>query len=89
MKPTIGRIVLYTLGEQDASDINRMIAQRLHIRVVGNPAVCDQTFPMIITAVTSECFVSGQVFLDGNYTHWVERVGEGRGPTCWSWPPRV
>lgn len=91
MKPTVGGILLYELSEQDASQINRR-RNRLsaiqpmsrHIGVVESGLIV----PMIVTAV-DESLVNGQVFLDGGDSLWVERVSEGMGPTCWSWPPRV
>ncbi len=108
MEITIGRIVLYTLGEQDAAQINRRrttgadIAARIKKNTdtasawplgaqahIGTQVSCNETYPMIVTRVVSQCIVNGQVLLDGNDCFWAQGVAEGRGPTCWSWPPRV
>jgi hypothetical protein len=51
--------------------------------------------PMIITRIHLDQFgpgidgVSGQVFLDGNDSFWVENVAEGKGPGQWAWPARA
>lgn len=110
MQATIGRIVLYELGETDAMQVNRRrtnagaIAERIKKNTAdtsawpigaqahfGNHAEPGQIFPMIVTKINADIplMVSGQVFLDGNDVLWVRDVPEGRGPMCWSWPPRV
>ena len=55
---------------------------------IGKPVQGGDIFPMIVTRVESPT-ISGQVFLDGNDCFWAQGVSEGRGPTCWSWPPKV
>ena len=102
MIPTIGRIVLYTLSEQDAAQINkrRRDAQehlREHIENatgvavhVGNGVSAGDVYPMIVTrawgADAPERLVNGQVLLDGNDTLWVTSVGVGEGPRTFAWP---
>lgn len=101
--PTIGRIVLYTLHEQDADAINR---RREHARThlddhhanangvqihVGNRADEGDVFPMVITrvwGVSPTSAVNGQVLLDGNDLYWVTSVSVGSGPHTFSWPAR-
>jgi hypothetical protein len=102
--PTIGRIVRYTLSEQDADAINRrrtdaarnMAAHRekkngsqVHI---GNSVYEGEVFPLVITRVWGdqpESAVNGQVLLDGNDTLWVSSVNVGEGPRTFAWPTRA
>ena len=101
--PTIGRIVHYTLHEQEADAINRRREHaRTHIddhRVnangvqlhVGNRVDAGDVFPMVITRVwgdTPTSAVNGQVLLDGNDLYWVTSVSVGTGPHTFSWPVR-
>lgn len=102
MKPTIGRIVHYTLSAQDANEINRRrtsaysIAERIGEDKwplgaqahIGNQAYAGTVLPMIITAVFSETLISGQVFLDGNDTIWKTSIFEGEAEGFWKWPAR-
>lgn len=47
----------------------------------GNPVSEGQYFPLLVTAVDEEKrTLNGQVFLDGNDTHWVQNVSEGGEP---------
>lgn len=84
MIPTPGRIVAYTLTEQDAEQINRRRADEAAARPdrahdgaqvhVGNTATAGETYPLVITRVwgqTEGSAVNGQVLLDGNDTLWV------------------
>jgi hypothetical protein len=89
--PTIGRIVHYTLSEDDAKAIHkrRSDAAGLHI---GNAVDAGDVFPMMITRVwgdTPESAVNGQVLLDGTDVLWACSVQQGTGPRTWCWPPRV
>lgn len=86
MKPSIGRIVHYTLSEGDAEQINRRrttgraIADRLETGAwplgaqahIGNHAEAGQVYPLLITRVwpSDTGAVNGQVFLDGNDVFW-------------------
>ncbi len=89
MQPTVGRIVHYTISEQDVEEIAR---QRGHRRSptspVGNQMHAGEVMPMVVTAVWSEDCVNGQVLLDGNDSLWVTSVSEGEGEYSWCWPPR-
>lgn len=102
--PTIGRIVHYTLAEQDAQAINKrrtdasrqMQTHRENsngVQVhVGNAVSVGDVYPMIITCVwgtTPESSVNGQVFLDGNDLLWVTSVACGEGQRTFAWPSRV
>ena len=99
MKPTIGRIVHYTLSAQDAEQINkrrkdaqqsgsalRNDGSQIHF---GNNVSDGETYPMIITRVWSDTAVNGSVLLDGNDTFWATSVSEGEGPRHYAWPERV
>jgi hypothetical protein len=101
VKPSIGRIVHYTLSEQDAEAINRLHGGPDHRRDnthghVGNSVRAGDVFPLVITRVwasaeqvTEHTAVNGQVLLDGNDTLWVTSVSQGEGPRQWFVPPRV
>lgn len=98
MIPTPGRIVEYTLTEQDADQINRRRKDAqaniaagtvgntgfsLH---VGNSVSAGDTYPLVITRVwgsTEGSAVNGQVLLDGNDTLWVTSRTEGEGEFHW------
>lgn len=84
MKPTIGRIVIYTLSDEDCKQINRRrttgknIADRIALNNwhegsqahIGNETKTGQSLPMMIVSVHSDTCVNGQVFLDGNDCFW-------------------
>lgn len=101
MNPTIGRIVHYRLGDQDAAQINKQRADAydhlsehrtnsngvvLHI---GNSVQPGDVYPLVITRTWGGSSVNGQVLLDGSDTLWVTSVTEGEGTRNWFWPPRV
>lgn len=95
MQATIGRIVQYTLSEQDAEHINRRrvplidSAAQAHNGAqvhVGNSARAGDVYPMMICRVWVPEMVNGQVFLDGNDTLWVTSRHEGTAPGEWAWP---
>lgn len=100
-KPSIGRIVHYTLSTEDAAAIN---ARRTHAQAkardeghshpthVGNSVSAGDVYPMSITRVwsdTPESAVNGQVQLDGNDLHWTTSVSHGDGERHYQWPSRV
>jgi hypothetical protein len=100
--PTIGRIVLYTLSEDDAKQINKRRKDahdagtaRLNTGAVvhfGNTVNAGDVFPMVIVRVFGAeptSGVNGQVLLDGNDTFWATSRVQGEGPFRWNWPPRV
>lgn len=101
MQPTIGRIVHYTLAEQDVDAINRRRADfggqpdgpgnegfQGH---VGNHARAGDVYPAMIVRVFDPRVTTAnlQVFLDGNDTYWATSRTEGEGPCHWSWPVKV
>jgi len=96
VKPTIGRIVVYTLSEHDADCINRRRVARPHEPAwpagaqahFGNSVVVGEAYPMVIVKVWNATMVNGQVLLDGNDVLWVTSVHEGAGPCSWAWPKR-
>ena len=87
--PTIGRIVKYTISEQDAANINALSGFEHNN---ANKAYAGQIFPMMIVATWGNypgALVNGQVFVDGNFTIWVTSINEGVGYRSYSWPERV
>jgi hypothetical protein len=93
MKPTIGRIVHYRLGKQDADDITARRALRSSSFEIlrGNRVEEGDVFPAMIVRAwgdQTDSMVQLQVFLDGNDTHWATSVQAGDGPRTYSWPPR-
>jgi hypothetical protein len=87
--PSVGRIVLYRLTADDATQINRrrptgVKAGAGKIVHVGNPVAEGEAFPLIITRVWGA--VDGS---DGNDSLWVTSVMEGDGLRHWFVPPRV
>lgn len=92
-KPSIGRIVRYTLSEEDATVIN---SRRKDLRAVvgipvtvGNSVSAGEVYPMVITRVWGDqptSVVNGQVLLDGNDLHWVTSVSHGEGERHYTWP---
>jgi hypothetical protein len=101
--PSIGRIVHYTLSEQDAEAVNKRREDTRRslqdhrensngVQVhVGNSVSAGEVYPMIITRVwgaSEESAVQGQVFLDGNDLLWVTSVSEGNGQRRYVWPTR-
>jgi hypothetical protein len=98
MTVTIGRIVHYTLNEQDAEAINRRRedaalrqagAQETGFVVhVGNAAKAGDVYPAMCVRYWGSS-ANFQVFLDGNDTYWATSRSEGEGPGTWAWPARV
>jgi hypothetical protein len=103
--PSIGRIVHYTLSEQDAAQINKrrsdarnlnaagvtLASQGLGPQIhIGNKVEAGDVFPAIIVRVwESAKSCNLQVLLDGNDTFWACSIPEGDGLHNWSWPPRA
>lgn len=102
--PSIGRIVLFTLGAFHADEINRRrkdatdrmdwhralkSGAQVH---VGNTVEAGQKFPAMIVAVwgdTPQCAVNLKVMLDGTDEYWATSVSVGEGPGKFAWPVRV
>ncbi|MET9123026.1 hypothetical protein [Streptomyces sp. NPDC004528] len=90
MEPTIGSIVLYALGQQDADEINRRRAGR--VTRTGNDARAGDVYPAMIVRIfgdTPKSAVNLQVFLDGSDSHWATSRTLGEGHFHWAWPERV
>lgn len=100
MKPSIGRIVHYTLSNQDAQAINKRRADFYHHRGTagyadtgyiahyGNEAREGDVYPAVIVRVWDSS-QNLKVLLDGSDDYWATSRTEGEGPNHWSWPPRV
>lgn len=89
--PTPGRIVLFTLDEARAKQINAQRTQAGHATKTGNVAREGDVYPMVIVRVwgnTQDSSVNGQLFLDGNDTLWVTSVSREGEYTQghWAWP---
>jgi hypothetical protein len=105
MQPTIGRIVHYTLSQQDADAINRRRADFQayvkggglaegttgYVGHTGNHASEGDVCPATVVRVfhPETSTANLQVSLDGNDTYWATSRTEGEGPSHWTWPPRV
>ncbi|SDM77645.1 hypothetical protein [Streptomyces wuyuanensis] len=101
MKPSIGRIVHYSLSQQDAEAINRRrrdfhegggaSEQRGFIGHVGNHAEEGDIYPAVVVRVWEESTITVnlQVFLDGNDAFWATSRAEGTEAGTWAWPERV
>lgn len=104
MIPSAGRIVHYTLSEQDAEAINQRRADSRDSQIAstrsgavvhsGNAVTSGDVFPLVITRVwadepTEDTAINGQVLLDGNDTLWVTSVQQGDGARHWREPARV
>jgi hypothetical protein len=101
VKPSIGRLVHYTLSQADADQINRR-RQDFHqsrsadehtgyVGHVGNWAAEGDVYPALIVRVWEEAqvTVNAQVFLDGNDVFWTTSRPKGNTPGTWAWPERV
>ncbi|THA78420.1 hypothetical protein E6R60_05925 [Streptomyces sp. A0642] len=100
-QPSVGRIVLYTLNEQEAADINhrrrdfhesRSADQHTgFVGHVGNHATAGDVYPAIVVRVWDESTVTCnlRVLLDGTDTYWATSREQGTGPSQWHWPERV
>jgi phospholipase C len=98
MKPTIGRIVHYSLTSDNVLEITRRRVAKPHEAGwpagaqahVGNAPSVGQHVPMIVCVVwNSEGVVNGQAFLDGNDVLWITSAKEGTEPGTWAWPERI
>lgn len=100
--PTLGRVVLFTVSEQDADAINKRRADFAHHRTgetyqdtgyvahYGNTVRAGDVFPATVVRVFEAAGSANlHVQLDGTDTYWATSVSEGEGPRTWAWPPRV
>lgn len=101
MIPTIGRIVLYKLTNNDALAVNRRRKDAINVNRgsaqdgaqvhFGNRVYAGDVFPMIIVRTYDVGNrVNGQVFLDGNDTLHVtsvpEKIPNEPDHGRWCWP---
>ena len=87
--PTVGRIVLYTLNDGDASIIQSRRSERA---ITGNCVSAGDVFPAIVVRVfpgATNGVCNLQVILDGEDTYWATSRVEGTEPCTWAWPVRV
>ncbi len=103
MTPTIGRIVIFKLTDEQKNQIRERRTTEQWICGVrhgtkvfeGNPLEIGDEVPLIIVRVWPNEFgegtpgVNGQALLDGNDTYWVLSAKEGTEPGEWHWPERV
>jgi len=103
MIPTLGRIVIYRLKQEDADAINRRrnpdqgapaVSENWPPgaqRHMGNMAHRGDEFPALIVrlwGLTEGAAVQLQVFLDGNDVFWATSVVEGEENGMWRSPIR-
>ena len=90
MEISIGRIVMFKLRQEDVDSINNRRGKDRTAN--GNPITVGEEYPMIVVCVWPNEFgpgvpgINGQVFLDGDDSHWITSVGEGTGEGQWRWP---
>ncbi|MGP3914314.1 hypothetical protein [Nonomuraea sp. 10N515B] len=91
MKPTIGRIVHYTLSEGDVALIDQNLPAYAGQGVQRNSVKAGDVYPAVVVRVfdPSTTTANLQVLLDGNCSYWATSRTEGEGESHWSWPPRV
>lgn len=82
--PTVGRTVLYTLGEHEAAELAKKYKSEIGRTV--NPPHAGQAYPAVIVAVWSDTCVNLRVQLDGEPTYWATSRGLGHGQSQWAWP---
>lgn len=80
-KPSIGRIVHYTLDEEDVKSI---LEEKEVLHEVG------KIVPALVVAVNEDCSIAAQVFLDGpNEIYFIDDVFQGNENGTWRWPQKV
>jgi hypothetical protein len=99
-RPSIGRIVHYTLSSQDAAQINRLRQDYQHnarpqgtgfVGHVGNHAQEGDVYPAMIVRVFDPRSTTAnlKVELDGTDVFWATSRQLGDGPSYWAWSGRV
>lgn len=91
--PTIGRIVHYTLSDDDAGQINSRRAANAGGPQIGNPVAPRNVFPAMVVRCWSAGQVNLQVFLDGGDVFWATSRGQNYDsntptPGQWHWPKK-
>lgn len=102
MQPTIGRIVLYTLGEADAAAINKRRADFMafqqtlagapesgHVAHVGNHVDAGNVYPAVVVRAFGGPAANLKVLLDGTDDYWATSRSEGDAEGQWAWPARA
>lgn len=82
--PTLGRIVLYTLGDSEAAELVKKYGDQIG-RTLNQPRA-GQAYPAMIVAVFSDTCVNLRVQLDGEPTYWATSRTLGEGEWRWAWP---
>lgn len=96
-KPTVGRVVLYTLAQHDleyAAGVlpggNRLVPLGSNnLEWAGNLLRVGDVYAADIVRVWSDSCVNLQVKLDGPGTLWVASRNEGDAEGHWHWPNRT
>lgn len=83
MQPTLGRIVLYTISDEDAAGI---ADHRVRKNLGGAPIAEGDVFPAIIVRVWPDETVNLRVLLDGHDFFWAIARTETVGAGAWAWP---
>lgn len=78
MKPTIGRVVIYTPTEDERKAWRESSG--------GNKINEAEKLPAIVVAVWSETCINVKVDLDGPGQLWKTSINRGDGPGEWNWP---
>lgn len=84
MKPTIGRIVIYILTEEDARQIAMLSGRK-------NSPAAGQEYPAMVVrrwGPDPASAVQLQVFYDGDGSYWATSRVQGEKPGTWHWPER-
>lgn len=83
MKPTIGRIVLYRLTNDDVDEILDLAAVRE--KHFNSPNIGDLV-PAVIVKINQDDNVNIKAILDGEADLWIMKVHEGLEEGEWQWP---
>ena len=86
MKPSIGRIVHYTLSKYDVDVIQN---RRKEDGTYGNAVREGDVYPAVVVRTFHGESINAQVLLDGPDSFWACSRNEGDQPGTWAWPPRV
>lgn len=84
--PTLGRIVHYTLNDDDAAKINQ---RRDDDPNSGNRVEAGQDCAAVVVAAWGNSSCNLTLLLDGKDTYWALSKSEGDERGHWHWPPRV
>lgn len=88
MEPTVGRIVLYKLSQNDISRLQQHpMAYQANNHHAGDVVPMTVVRPWHATGKYNKgvSVLNGQAFIDGPFTFWVLSASEGEGPGQWSW----